>query len=409
MKISSKERNSLLKSVLYYSNKGEVMTKNIRIYYFLISIVGGIFSTAMPLYYENLHFSSYQIGILIAIPSMAMLFQPMWGIIVDKYKIARELGIFGIVISALVLSLLLFASYFQQVLIIVALYSLIKAPVWSSIDNIIITYCMNNNINYGPLRVFASIAWGSSLILFLPFSLIFGFKSYFILNLAISLYVAYIIFKLPKTTNLKVPKKELGENASFNDGLIFLAKDKTFRYIIIFTLFFSTLFVTNLNYQALYFQQLGQSQLFISVVMFISIMPELFLLPYVEKISGNFNPIKMLMIVSIAYIVKYLIFATITFVPILVITATLHGIAMSFYIPIFIKLIKSSVPNNVSTTAITFNGFVSAIAGIFTSLFAGFLSGHLGITAVFFLVAGFQICGLVILILFYRNSTLKRI
>lgn len=385
------------------------MTKNIRTYYFLISIVGGIFSTAMPLYYQELSFTSYQIGILIALPSMAMLFQPLWGVVVDKYNKARELGIIGIILSGAILSLLVFAQNFYQVLIIVGLYSFIKAPVWSSIDNIIITYCMNNNINYGPLRVFASVAWGTSLILFLPFNLLLGFKSYFIFNLLISIYVAYVILKLPKTIKLEHNEHDLGDTASFTDGLKFLFKDATFRYIILFTLFFSTLFVTNLNYQALYFQELGQSQLFISVVMFISIMPELLLLPYVEKISNSYNPVKMLMVVSFAYIIKYICFGMFTFIPLLVVVATLHGIAMSFYIPIFIKLIKSSVPNNVSTTAITFNGFVSAITGITTSLLAGYISGTYGTASVFYLVAGFQICGLIILYLFYKNTNFKYI
>lgn len=385
------------------------MSKNIRIYYFLISIVGGIFSTAMPLYYQSLTFNSYQIGILIAIPSAAMLLQPFWGIIVDRYKIARELGLVGIILSGLLLSTLFFAHSFSQVVVIVALYSIIKAPVWSSIDNIIITYCMNNNINYGPLRVFASIAWGGSLILFLPFNLLFGFKSYFIINLVISFYVAYIILKLPKTIELTNNEHNLGIHAKFSDGLRFLVKDKTYHYIVLYTFFFSTLFVTNLNYQAMYFQQLGQSQLFISIAMFISIMPELFLLPHVERISNRVNPIKMLMVVSSAYIIKYICFATITNIPALLIITALHGIAMSFYIPIFIKLIKRSVPNNISTTAITFNGFVSAVTGILTSLTAGIISGTLGITAVFWLVAGLQICGLIVLIFFNLNTNLKKL
>lgn len=385
------------------------MSKNIRIYYFLISIVGGVFSTAMPLYYQGLDFSSYQIGILIALPSAAMLFQPLWGVIVDRFKIARELGLIGIIASALILSTLFWATTFTQVVIIVAIYSFIKAPVWSSIDNIIITYCMNNKINYGPLRVFASIAWGASLLLFLPFNLLFGFESYFVLNLLISFYVAYVILKLPNTIELNDNKNDINGGTKFTDGLKFLGKDKTFHYIVLYTFFFSTLFVTNLNYQALYFESLGQSQLFISIAMFVSIMPELVLLPFVERISANVNPIKMLMVVSITYIIKYLCYATITNIPLLLIIAMLHGIAMSFYIPIFIKLIKRSVPNNVSTTAITLNGFVSAVTGIITSLVAGTISGMYGITSVFWLVAVLQICGLIVLIFFRRNSNIEKL
>lgn len=385
------------------------MSKNIKIYYFLISIVGGIFNTAMPMYYQSMSFSPSQIGLLIAIPSAAMLFQPIWGMIVDKYNKARELGLIGILLSSAVLLLMYFAQTFNQVVVLIALYSLIKAPVWSSIDNIIITYCLNNNINYGPLRVFASIAWGASLVLFLPINLLFGFKSYFILNFLISIYVAILIVRLPKSTHLDNNEKDLGENAQFIDGLKFLLKDRSFHYIIAYTFFFSTLFVTNLNYQALYFENLGKSQAFIAVAMFISIAPELVLLPFVERISSKYNPILMLMIVSGSYILKYIGFATITYIPVLLLLATLHGIAMSFYIPIFIKLVKKSVPNNISTTAITFNGFVTAITGFTTSVVAGYLSGHFGITSVFILIAILQVFGFIVLIFFRKNINIARV
>ncbi len=381
------------------------MSKNIKIYYFLISIVGGIFATAMPLYYQNLNFSSYQIGMLIAVPSAAMLLQPLWGVLVDKFNLARIMGMIGIVVSAIVLSLLFFIENFYGVLLIVALYSLIKAPVWSSIDNIIITYCMNNNINYGPFRVFASIAWGTSLVIFLPFVLLFGFKSYFVINLLISIYVALVIKQLPNDIKLKNNANQ--EEASFLKGVYALVRNKQFMFITVYTMFFSTLFVSNLNYQAMYFEELGCSEVFIAFAMFISISPELILLPFVERISNRFNPLHMLMIVSIAYIIKYFGFALITSVPILLVLSAFHGIAMSFYIPIFIKLLKVSVPNNVSTTAITFNGFVAAITGIVTSIVIGTISGMFGTHYIFIIVALCQMAGLITLIIF--NLSVPRI
>ncbi len=375
------------------------MKQNIKIYYFLVSVIGGVFATAMPIYYTNLHFTSIQIGILIAIPSAAMLMQPFWGILVDKYNIARELGILGIVISSFILLPLAFTTKFSQVVVIVSLYAFIKTPVWSSIDNIIITYCMNNNINYGPLRVYASIAWGASLILFLPFNLVLGFKSYFVINTLVSIYLGLIISKLPK--NIKLNDNPHGHDKdTIFDGIKFLLTDSTYKYLILYTLFLSTLFVTNLNYQALYFKELGQSQLFISVAMFLSIFPELFILPYVERISHKYNPIHLLLFVSGAYVMKYMIYAISTNITILLLAAMLHGVAMSFYIPTYIKLIKASVPNNISTTALTFNGFIAACAGISISLIAGIVSQKFGINYVFFVVAIAQACGFIVLLFF---------
>ncbi len=377
------------------------MSKNIKIYYFLISIVGGIFATAMPLYYQELSYSSYQIGVLIAVPSAAMLLQPLWGVLVDKYNLARLMGILGIIVSALILALLFFVENFYGVIIIVALYSIIKAPVWSSIDNIIITYCMNHNINYGPLRVFSSIAWGASLIIFLPFALILGFKSFFIVNLFISIYIAYIINRLPN--EIKLIKHHLDDDISFFNGLKSLFTNKQFIYITIYTLFFSTLFVSNLNYQAMYFEELGCSEAFIALAMFISISPELILLPFVERISNQHNPLHMLMVVSSVYILKYFAFAFITNIPALLVFSALHGIGMSFFIPVFIKLLKVSVPNTVSTTAITFNGFISAITGIITSIVIGIISGLWGIKYIFIVIAFCQVGGLITLVIFNQN------
>ncbi len=382
------------------------MQKNIRLYYFLVSVVGGVFATAMPIYYQSLNFSSYQIGILISLPSVAMMFQPVWGMIVDRFQIAKQIGMFGIICSSLILALLLFVNSFWGVFFIVGVYAFIKSPVWSSIDNIIITYCMNNNIGYGPLRVFASIAWGSSLLIFLPFILIFGFKSYFLINIVVCICAAYIIFKLPHTTALTDNKTNLADDASFSEGLKYLATNKQFYFLIAFTFFFSSMFVTNLNYQALYFEQLGQSSLFISTAMFLSILPEFIILPFVERLSGRTNPLLLLLFVTICYIVKFTGFALVSDVHMLLALTLLHGIGISFYIPIFVKLLKSSVPNNVSTTALTINGFMAAVSGTITSLLAGYIHGSIGIRGVFLLNAGFMVIAF-LLIAIYMMFTSK--
>ncbi len=378
------------------------MRTNIKLYYFFISIIGGIFSSAMPLYYESLAYSSMQIGILIALPSVAMLLQPIWGIIVDKFEKPREVAIIGISISALILALLLFTTNFYFVFAIILLYCIIKAPVWSSVDNIIITYCMNNNINYGPLRVFASAAWGSSLLLFVPFVLLFGFKSFFIINLFISMFIVYIVLKLP--TNIKLHTTEAKETTSFAAGIHELKRDREFMYITLFTLFFSALFVTNLNYQALYLEELGASELLISLAMFFSILPELILLPLGERIAKRINPLTMLQFVTVCYIIKFIVYANITTITILIAFSALHGIAMSFYIPIFIKLIKASVPNNVSTTAITINGFVAAITGIIISIIAGYIASLFGTPSVFCLTTIMQSLAFIVLVFFKRYN-----
>lgn len=357
------------------------MKNNMRIYYFLSSILGGFFSVAMPLYYDSLQFNSVQVGVIIALPSVVMLLQPLWGVIVDKYEKPKEVAILGLTFSSLFLLNLLFFTDFYAICLIIFCFSLFKAPVWLTVDNIIITYCMNNNLKYGPLRVFASIAWGSSLLIMYPFILLGGFKIFFVINLILSIILGIIIYQFPAKVKLNndTDKKE----NTFKEGIKVLLTTKEFYFLTGFTLFFSTIFVTNLNYQALYFEELNYSSLFIAFAMFISIVPELFIMPLIEKITFKRSSIFWLILVCILYIFKYMAMIVINNIYLVLLFISLHGVAMSIYIPVFIKFLKKIVPNNVSTVAITINGFVAAISGITMSLVAGIVRETYNITSVF--------------------------
>ncbi len=53
-------------------------------------------------------------------------------------------------------------------------------------------------------------------------------------------------------------------------------------------------------------------------------------------------------------------------------------------------------------TAITINGFMAAISGIFMSILAGYLRGVYGIGSVYFVNAIAMVLALLVLIIYYR-------
>ncbi|MFV0288294.1 MAG: MFS transporter [Mycoplasmatales bacterium] len=375
-----------------------------RLYYFLVASVNGVFGMAMPLYYGGLGYSHTQSALLMTIPSLVMLLQPAWGIIVDKYQKPKEIAIFGLISSAFMLVLLMWVESYYLVLVIIFIYALLKMPVWSTVDNIIVTYCMNNNKSYGTLRVFASAAWGSSLLIFLPLINIFGFKAYFLASLIINLLVAYIVLKFPNDVKLK---ETTNNNLTFSQGLMVLLKSKEFYFIILFTLFFSAMFVTNLVYQNIYLEELQVNKVGIALITFLSILPEFFILPVIEKFLHKKTAIFWLVFACVIYLVRFLGIAISHQVWIVILMAPLHGIGISFYIPVFIKYLKISVPANVSTTAITINALMAAISGIIMNVLAGKVWNEASANYVYYLNVLTIIAALIVLIMYHQY--LKRV
>lgn len=375
-----------------------------KIYYLLIAAVNGVFGMAMPLYYDSLNFTYIQATLLMTIPSIVMLFQPISGIIVDRFERPKEIAIVGVLGSSFMLSLLVFVDNYHMMVIIIFLYALIRMPVWSTVDNIIVTYCINNNLKYGVLRVFASIAWGSSLLIFYPLIYFKGFKAYFIAALLVGIVVAIIISRFPSETKLK----EQGnvEEKTFFQGLVLLIKSKNFHYIIIYSMFFSAMFVTNLTYQGAYLQELGASGLVIAVITFLGIFPEFIILPSVEKYLHKRDSIFWLMFVTIMYFARFIVMWKFPSIITLAVVSTFHGIAMSFYIPVFIKHLKVSVPNNVSTTAITITGFTAAVSGITMNVLAGLARTAYGISEIYLISAISMVFAFIVLCM-YRKYLIK--
>ncbi len=374
-----------------------------RIYYLIIATLNGVFSMALPLYYDTLNYTPLQVGLLISLPSFMMLLQPMWGVIVDKYKKPKIIAIIGLMTSSTILLSLAFVTNYYLVFLIILSYSFVRMPVWSTVDNIIVTYCMNNQKSYGTIRVFASIAWGSSLLIMFPIINIFGFRSYFIISFIGASILSLMIAKFPSNLTL-----DNDEHASldFNAGIKVIKSQKEFHYIVIYTLFFSAMFATNLVYQNMYLQELGASAFLISLITFLGIVPEFVILPLIEKHLYKLRPVTWLMINTAIFLIRFLVIAFFPSIINIAIVATFHGIAMSVYIPVFIRLLKSTVPSSVSTTAITINSFMAAISGIIMSLLAGYLRGHFGISSIYFINAIAMVIALYVLYL-YRRYLIK--
>ncbi|MBU1169018.1 MAG: MFS transporter [Proteobacteria bacterium] len=128
--------------------------------YFFYFGVMGIFLPYFNLYCYHLDFSGFQIGLLSAARTLAIvIFSLAWGILADRFDIRKPLYVLCNVASALIWVLYLFTRDFWPMLIITIAYSLFYGPIIAFLEAFTMEALAKNSDkrSYGNIRVWGSL------------------------------------------------------------------------------------------------------------------------------------------------------------------------------------------------------------------------------------------------------------
>ena len=129
-------------------------------HYFLYFGVMGIFLPYFNLYCFHLGFDGFQIGILSAIRSLAMvLFPVFWSMAADRFQIRRGIFILCSFSAAIIWTAFLFTADFRMILIISILYGVFYSPMISFMEAFTMDILENEKSSYGKVRAWGTIAF----------------------------------------------------------------------------------------------------------------------------------------------------------------------------------------------------------------------------------------------------------
>jgi PPP family 3-phenylpropionic acid transporter len=130
-------------------------------FYFLYFAAFSSFVPFIVLFYQELHFSGPQIGLLTGIPPLITLFAaPFWTNIADarhRHRFVMSLGI-GIAIAAVLILQTLTA--FFVIFVVIILFNFFLSPVGSLADSATMSMLGEDRAMYGRVRMGGTIGWG---------------------------------------------------------------------------------------------------------------------------------------------------------------------------------------------------------------------------------------------------------
>ena len=128
-------------------------------YFGYFAAVGAFFPFA-ALYYRELGFSGPRVGVLVALPALAVAMSgPVWGAVADARALHRAILRMASVAAAVLALLAARVEAFWLLLLLVSLLALFQAPVGSLLDGYALTVGERIGRSYGSMRVWGSVGY----------------------------------------------------------------------------------------------------------------------------------------------------------------------------------------------------------------------------------------------------------
>ena len=156
------------------------------LYFFMYGGLG-ILAPYVPVFFERLLMSKFQIGVLLMIPSISsFIFAPLWSLLCDRLDVRSEVMFFALIMSEILTFSMYFFDAFTSMSLVVLIGSVVKAPLTSLLDSLVIDSLEDKTL-YGSMRLWGAVAF--AITSFIGGTIIAFFESDEIRNLRPFLYV----------------------------------------------------------------------------------------------------------------------------------------------------------------------------------------------------------------------------
>lgn len=349
----------------------------------------GLYLPYFNLYCYHLDFSGFEIGLLSAVRTLATVMFPLvWGAVADRFRMRRPIYIFCNCVSAIVWGGFLLTTRFQWMLVISVVYGIFYAPIIAFLEAFTMDVLGSERREYGRIRLWGSIFFITAVVGVGRLLDIFSVKMIVSLILAGSLLQAVISFGIPRTdtSGAKSGRTEFAD----------LVNSRTLVFLLCAFLML-VCHGTYYGFFSIHLEKLGFDKTFVGIAWGLGSAAEILVMVKSAPLFNRFSVEKMLLLSFGAAILRWLILATATSAPVILLSQLLHAMTYGTFHIASILYIDQLVPPEMKTFGQAVNNAATYGLGISMGfLLNGYLFDRIGSTALFFTSAVIAAAALII-------------
>ncbi|HSO61721.1 MAG TPA: MFS transporter [Desulfobacterales bacterium] len=344
--------------------------------YFLYFGVMGIYLPYFNLYCYHLGFSGFDIGVLSALRSVAMVVFPMaWGALADRTRGRRPIYILCNIASAAIWTLFLTTDAFGPMAVIIFLYGIFYAPIISFLEAISMETLGRERQSYGRIRLWGSIGF---ITLVLAFGALIGVFSERVIIIAIgvgSILLAMISVSVPRDRPSGAPLSVHGAKMLLRRRpAVFLAC--AFLMLVSHGAYY--------GFFSIHLSTLGYTGTFIGVAWALASAAEIFAMLYSEAIFKRFALERVLLVSFAAAVLRWWVLGASASAAIILLSQLLHAMTYGTFHMASILYIDRLAPAGAKNLGQALNNALTYGLGLMTGFFInGYLYGVTGSSGLF--------------------------
>ena len=357
----------------------------------------------MPVYFQYLGLSGSEIGILLAVgPAAAILAQPFWGFISDKYKTVKRIMLLCLSVALAVAFIVFQLTEFIILVPVMFLFFSFQSPAGGLGESLGQKVSVEHGVSFGSIRMWGSLGFATS-------SLAGGF---ILTHIGIwNIYYVYATMMIiALTLTFFAPDSRPSKKPVYLTGAVKLLRNKK---LVMFLLFIFTISLThrmNDSFIGLFVVELGGNESFIGMVWFVGVFAEAMVFMLSAYWMHRFHPLTNISIAAFLYTLRWLLMFLINDPFPLLFIQVLHGLTFGiFYLTAF-QFVTRLLPEEFESTGhLLFISVFFGISGVVGSVAGGQIINAYDVQSLYLVMSVLAAIGLFssFLYRFYYQSTVR--
>ena len=294
-----------------------------KLYNFIFYITMAAFGY-FNIYFQDAGLDSFQIGLVNAIPRFfALLLMPFWGFLTDYFHENKK--VLFITLLGTLTTVLLFpqTGSFKFLMLLMFFYTLFQNPIVPLSDSLLLDYLGDNSNHYGKFRL-----WGSA-----GYMLSVSFLGYFLESTSsANLFYVYAVVLILSIFLLNFLPKSKREIEVLNPGdFKKIFRKKRLLYFLLFVFILQTAMNANYSYFPLYIIDHGGGEFLVGIALTISSASEILAFFFSDRIIKNNKFSKIIAVISIGFMIRWLLLSLFPSNPIILLSQLLHSITFGLF------------------------------------------------------------------------------
>lgn len=324
-----------------------------------------IILTYLPVYFQETGMKGSQIGILLAVgPLSAIIAQPFWGFISDKYKTSKKIIAFCL-IGAILTSFILFSNLDYRYLVVVTfIFFSFMAPTSGLCDSLAQKAANRLSVSFGTIRM-----WGS-----IGFAVMSLFSGYLLAEIGVEyIYIPFLVFALIALfVALSVNDVPTSQKPVDLKQALRLVTNKNFMLFLFLIIFITITHRTSDSYIGLFIVEKGGAESLIGWSWFIGVASEAIVFATATFWFRKYHELTFIIVAAVLYSIRWYLMSILQEPLLILPLQMMHGLTFGIFYLCAFSFVSKQIPSHLQSTGhLLFYTVFFGISGVIGSIVGG--------------------------------------